>query len=514
MASARHTIQQAAARLPQVGDIWLVDQNGYLRMLGETREFPALDLFDRAYWRAHGIDNHNGPYFSGRIQDKIEQRSMSVMSLPIYAGDHGFRGVVAASLRPTYYEPLVGSWASCGACAVKIIREDGTLVAGHSGPEFAPSQVMDAVTRGLGAREPEFLRLGAGDGATALIRLHPSSSFPLTVVAAMPEDFIFDEWLREEAKSFGIAFAALGLLAVGAVRLSRSAAAQEQHARQAEMNAEAFAAARAEAEAQRAAEAEARREAAEANRAKSDFLAMMSHELRTPLNAILGFSEVIAQRTLGDGAITKYAGYAEDIHRSGSHLLSLINDILDLSKIEAGRYELNIEEFDLSDTIAQCMDLVQFRDDDGPKVPIRYTSEPCHVHADRRAVKQILLNLVGNAVKFTQNGEVRVRTRRYDDAAEIIVEDTGVGMDQEELHRALQPFQQVETSLSRQYQGTGLGLSIVERLTRLHGGRFDIRSNPNEGTSVRVTLPDRHAKSNSVVNDTDPDTHFTDRRVA
>jgi signal transduction histidine kinase len=328
----------------------------------------------------------------------------------------------------------------------------------------------------------------------------------------VPKGFIFDRWLTDEAKLFAIALAALGLLAVGAVRLSRSVAAQEQHARRSEMNAQACAAAQAEAEAKREAEAEARKEAAEANRAKSDFLAMMSHELRTPLNAILGFSEVIAQRTFGDRAITKYAGYAEDIHRSGRHLLSLINDILDLSKIEAGRYDLNVEEFDLSDTIGQCLDLVRFREE-GARVPIRYNSEPCHVYADRRAVKQILLNLVGNAVKFTPEGEVQVQARRRNGSAEITVKDTGVGMDQDDLRRALQPFGQVDTSLARQHQGSGLGLPIVERLARLHDGQFEIGSEPGAGTWVRVTLPDRDLDS-AVQNDAEHAGQCQDQRVA
>ena len=512
MTSVQHTIEQAAARLPQVGAIWLVDQNGYLRTISETREPPTLDLFDRAYWRAYGIGFHSGPYFSGRIQDQIERRPMSVMSLPMYAGEHGFRGVVAASLTPTYYDPLVGSGAPCGNCVTAILRADGAFVSGYFGPEVTTGEVRQAVARAVGFREPAFLRFGTDGKATSLVRVHPSSSFPLAVVASVPEGFIFDRWLTDEVKLFAIALTSLGLLAVGAVRLSCSVAAQEQHARQSEMHAQACAAAQAEAEAKREAEAEARKEAAEANRAKSDFLAMMSHELRTPLNAILGFSEVIAQRSFGDRAITKYAGYAEDIHRSGRHLLSLINDILDLSKIEAGRYDLNCEEFDLSDTIGQCLELVRFRED-GPRVPIRYNSEPCQVHADRRAVKQILLNLVGNAVKFTPEGEVHVQACRHGGTAEITVKDTGVGMDQDDLRHALQPFGQVDTSLARQYQGSGLGLPIVERLTRLHGGRFEIRSQPGEGTWVRVTLPDRDLDG-AVQNDAEPAGQCRDQRVA
>jgi two-component system, cell cycle sensor histidine kinase PleC len=236
----------------------------------------------------------------------------------------------------------------------------------------------------------------------------------------------------------------------------------------------------------------ARDEAEYANRAKSQFLAVMSHELRTPLNAIIGFSEMIHSELYGSLGDDRYKQYAQDIHNSGDHLLSIINDILDLSKIEAGQSELNEEEIDLAKMVTSIRRImheraaaagISFLCDSGEGLP--------WVLADRRALKQILLNLLSNAVKFTPKGG-RVELRMAidpDRTLRIVVSDTGIGINAEDIPRAMAAFGQVDDSWSRKYEGAGLGLPISRALTQLHGGTLELSSQPGTGTTVTVRLP-------------------------
>ncbi|MGH6929437.1 MAG: PAS domain-containing sensor histidine kinase, partial [Dongiaceae bacterium] len=235
------------------------------------------------------------------------------------------------------------------------------------------------------------------------------------------------------------------------------------------------------------------RDAAEiANRSKSEFLANMSHELRTPLNAIIGFSEMIHSELYGSLGDQRYKGYAQDIHNSGDHLLSIINDILDLSKIEAGQSELNEEEIDLAPIVTSIRRImheraaaagISFVADSGDGMP--------RILADRRALKQIILNLLSNAVKFTpKGGRVELRMSLGADRALLIqVSDTGIGIDPDDIPRAMAAFGQVDGSWSRKYEGAGLGLPISRALTQLHGGTLELSSRPGSGTTVTVRLP-------------------------
>jgi two-component system cell cycle sensor histidine kinase PleC len=236
----------------------------------------------------------------------------------------------------------------------------------------------------------------------------------------------------------------------------------------------------------------ARDEAEYANRAKSQFLAVMSHELRTPLNAIIGFSEIMFAELYGPLGDKRYKQYVQDIHGSGGHLLSIINDILDLSKIEAGQAELNEEEVDLAALTTVVARIIQeraatagltFHAESGAGLP--------WVRADRRALKQILLNLLSNAVKFTpKGGEVGLRMAvDADRGLRMIVYDTGIGIDPQDIPRAMAAFGQVDASWSRRYEGAGLGLPISRALIRMHGGTLDLESQPGMGTTVTVRLP-------------------------
>jgi two-component system cell cycle sensor histidine kinase PleC len=235
---------------------------------------------------------------------------------------------------------------------------------------------------------------------------------------------------------------------------------------------------------------EEKNRAEEANQTKSKFLANMSHELRTPLNAIIGFSEIMESGMFGTLGSEKYQEYCHDILTSGHYLLEVINDILDMSKIEAGRMKLDMESLDLSKTLAESLRVVSGRADDKNLVVSADIEGTISVVADRRAIKQIIVNLLSNAVKFTPDGgKVTVRSRLLRDSIVLMIADTGIGIAPQSLARLGRPFEQVESQLTKTYHGSGLGLAIARSLTHLHGGTMRLRSRLGTGTVVCVSLP-------------------------
>jgi two-component system, cell cycle sensor histidine kinase PleC len=237
----------------------------------------------------------------------------------------------------------------------------------------------------------------------------------------------------------------------------------------------------------------------EASKAKSNFLALMSHELRTPLNAIIGFSEVIAGELFGPGS-DRYRSYAGDIHGAGRHLLALINDILDLSKAEAGKLDLHCEAIDVALLVKDCVKLINDKARaQGNRIQTHFSPDLPLLFADELRLKQILLNLLSNAVKFTEGGAVTVSAELGSQGAFVLsVRDTGVGMAPETIPIALEPFRQIDSALARKFEGTGLGLSLVKTLVERHDGRLEIESALNQGTTVRVIFPAGRVRMPSV----------------
>jgi two-component system cell cycle sensor histidine kinase PleC len=230
--------------------------------------------------------------------------------------------------------------------------------------------------------------------------------------------------------------------------------------------------------------------AEEANQAKSKFLANMSHELRTPLNAIIGFSEIMESGMFGPLGADRYREYCHDIRHSGQYLLDVINDILDMSKVEAGRIRLDFEEIELNGLLTESMRIVSQRAEDKDLTLQASIAPDISFHGDRRSLKQIALNLLSNAVKFTpEGGRVTVRGRAANGIISIAVVDTGIGIAKDALERLGRPFEQVDSQLTRRHEGSGLGLAIAKSLVQLHGGTMRIRSTVGKGTTVLVRLP-------------------------
>jgi signal transduction histidine kinase len=237
---------------------------------------------------------------------------------------------------------------------------------------------------------------------------------------------------------------------------------------------------------------QARSQAEMANRAKSEFLANMNHELRTPLNAIIGFSEIIAHELFGPMGNEKYLDYMKDIHKSSLHLLAIIKDILDMSKIEAGKLEFSKEPLNLRNVIGEVIRMMrELAESRSIELVPKYLEEEVEIWADELAMKQIFLNLLSNAIKFSRvGGKVCIRiVADRPDLAIIEFQDHGIGMNEEEQERALLPFGQAKPSTTRNYGGTGLGLPITKGLIEAHGGKLAIESRTGHGTIVRVSLP-------------------------
>ena len=235
----------------------------------------------------------------------------------------------------------------------------------------------------------------------------------------------------------------------------------------------------------------ARNEAESASRAKTQFLASMSHELRTPFNAVIGFSEIFSQELFGALGEARYRDYARLIHESGEHLLNVVNDILDISKIEAGKFKITKAPFDVAKLVESCCDVMRYMaEQKSIDVQIDVAVGLPELAADKRACKQMLLNVISNAIKFTEaGGWVKVRARRQEGSIVFAVFDNGIGIAAQDLPRLGEPFVQANDSYERDNAGTGLGLSVVRGLARLHGGTLEFASTLGKGTTAIITLP-------------------------
>ena len=243
----------------------------------------------------------------------------------------------------------------------------------------------------------------------------------------------------------------------------------------------------------------ARDEAESANRAKTQFLASMSHELRTPLNAVIGFSEILNRELFGALGEQRYRDYARMIHESGEHLLHVVNDILDISKIEAGKFKLVKEPFDVGSLITSCAEFMRHAAEAKQLTLVTEVSRAMpELVADKRACKQMLLNVISNAIKFTDaGGWVRISAQAENGMIELVVADNGIGIAEEDLPKLGNPFVQADNAYNRSHDGAGLGLSVVKGLARLHGGKLEIASKLGRGTAATIVMPVERSQAES-----------------
>ena len=399
--------------------------------------------------------------------------------------DGTFLGLVVAAIEVAYFEDFYQAITPREGGAVTVLRRDGTVLARFPHTETMMGRKLPAdspwyaiVERGGGSyRGPGYLA-----GTAQIATVHPLTDYPLVVDVTVSEDTALAQWRRQAT------FIAIGALcaAIGFAVLFRALAAQFCR-----LETQALVLARTSADLRQAKDS-----AETANRAKSEFLARMSHELRTPLNAVIGYSEMLLEDAEAERREEQQIADLRRINGAGKHLLSLVTDVLDLAKIEAGKMELAAEPFDLGslidDVVATCRTLVA---DNGNEFVIERGGALGIVIGDPTKLRQVVLNLVSNAAKFTSKGRVSLAVAREREAEDgdgwirIAVRDTGIGIRDEHLPRLFQNFSQIEAMTARRPGGTGLGLALSQKLCRMMGGEITVESRPGQGSCFTVRLP-------------------------
>ncbi len=458
-------------------------------------------------------DNPNLSLFIGRPGvGKMSQRMLIPAARRINTRDGQFGGVVLFSLAPELLTTLHDKARLGEATSIDLMRTDGVRLARYTvakGFDTASLGAKDTSAEALASSKAagagEFTAESPADGVVRLYHWRKLPDYPLIVMVGLGRAEVLAPANQQAKIVIGLGIAALSLplimmfilnreissRAANAIALDKeSEKVRKEHAALLSISEE-LAEERIKLRKTNVELVRAKRRAEEANAAKSVFLANMSHELRTPLNAILGFSEIIRDKLLGKD-VDRYAAYAADIHRSGAHLLSIVNDILDVTRIEAGKLELHEERVKVSPIIHRCLITVEQQAASG-SVQLNGPAQDlgASVYGDKHKLKQILINLLSNAIKFTPSGG------RVDIAAAaepegglcLSIRDTGIGMTGDEIRQALELFRQVDNGLSRRFEGAGLGLPLAVRLTEMHGGRLEIESAPRRGTTVSVHLP-------------------------
>ncbi|MCW2239093.1 sensor histidine kinase [Azospirillum canadense] len=483
------TLMERAAASSIVLNVIVLNAQG--DVVADSDSFPPrrMNASDRPYFAVHREGAVDGLYISATFKSRLTGRVVFGMSRRLSDVDGRFAGVALAIIDADHFHTLYTGLNLGFDGTTALLTTTGDVLMRHPFTEDLVGR--NAVQTPLFAEhlpkapEGSFQVTSIFDSTRRLAAYKRLDRLPLVVTASYALDRVLDDW-RQSMQLAGL----LTLLLASMCTLGGTAVAREvSRRRQAEGTArEALLTVEKALE-----EAHSARLVAEAaDRSKSNFLAMMSHELRTPLNAIIGLSELL---TIKGPPLSRAdtAEYAKDIHQSGAHLLALINDILDLSKIDAGKATLDLQAVDLGEIVAAAVRVVG-RQAAAQQVALHVPPSEGRIvlFADATKLRQAFINVLGNAVKFADaGGTVTVLLSASDDQARVLVVDTGVGMSAEDLTHAFEPFWQSDVTPSRRYGGTGLGLAITRRLIAMHGGDIRLESEVGIGTSVEIIVP-RH----------------------
>ena len=454
-----------------------------------TQNHPAENLAGEDYFRVPHDGRMKGLFIGTPVRSPGDGQILIPISRRVETSRGGFIGVLVFFVSPAKLTTLQKSLDLGNNGTVALAGIDGVILArfGHSSPDGlngAGAPLINGTGR-LSAPENSggsYIQRSARDHVTRVFSYRRGWDYPLVVAVGLD----YDEGLspaRTHAWVISILVASASLLLAGFAvflireirnRADRDVELAAERIKLQEVNSELIV---------------SKERAEVANRAKSLFLANMTHELRTPLNAILGFSQLIKDEKMGALGKPVYAEYAGDIFRAGEHLLEIISNLLDISKIDFGKTELNEQVLDPAELVTACLATVRVQAED-KKIELRSDiPRPCpQIRADALRLRQIVINCLSNAVKFTEAGSVTV-SLRWDATFNITVADTGIGMSPDEVAIALEPFEQVDNAITKKYEGTGLGLPLAKRLIELHGGSIVITSTKGAGTSVCAQLP-------------------------
>jgi signal transduction histidine kinase len=483
--------QSVAKYMPALITISVIGPDGRLiATSGDVASSPTN--FSQFEFFVANRDNPSSGFRLGRpVAGLMPGRLLIPQTQRLENKDGIFAGILLFSMDPARATALYRRVNLGQSGLIMVIGTDGTIFAGYTlprgldpsliGTAFADKEVIAQLQE---APSGSYIATSPIDGIARVHSWRTLEDFPLIAIVGLGKAEALAGANRESILLSGFAvFAAGVLLALTAMlgreisrRIKQALALQTSRRKLKEMNAECVS---------------AKWQAERANQSKSFFLANIGHELLTPLTAIIGFAEIIRDKVFGNDP-GRYVEYASDIHQSANHLLQLIRNLLDLSKIEAGKFELHERVFNLAEMEETCLHLVRGQAENrGVELAKGQNGLAISLNADETALKQVLLNMLSNAIKFTpKGGSVWLsHSLEPDGKLTITVADTGVGMAQEEIELALQPFQQVQNPLLSNREGTGLGLPLAVQLMALHGGSLAIESHPDQGTSVSVRVP-------------------------